>query len=75
MTDYLQFGFWNLFVIWYFVFWLLFVICNLFFGYYLTFVIRGGFLAPVYLPDYGTSILFSIFRTTSSAVTSSASAS
>ena len=36
MTDYLKFGFWNLFVI-----------CDLFFGYYLSFVIRGGFLVPV----------------------------
>jgi len=41
MTDYLKFGFWNLFVIWYFVLWLLFVICDLIFGYYLSFVIRG----------------------------------
>jgi len=35
MIDYFKFGFWNLFAIWYFVFWFLFVI-------------RGGFLVPVY---------------------------
>ena len=32
MTDYLKFGFWNLFVI-----------CDLFFGYYLSYVVAFSF--------------------------------